>query len=86
MAPIQSAIAQIGAAKQSGKGSVAASPTYAQGVTGGAVMTVEVAQELEERTSGVRMAPAVNRTGADPASTCPSRRHDRICGRIGHTN
>lgn len=80
MPPIQSAIAQIGAAKQSGKGSVAASPTYAQGVTGGAVMTVEVAQELEERTSGVRMAPAVNRTGVMPGIDMTARAHPKGVG------
>ncbi len=80
MAPIQSAIAQIGAAKQSAKGSVAASPTYAQGLTGGAVITVEVAQELEERTSGVRMSPAVNRTGVMPGVDMTARAHPKGVG------
>lgn len=80
MAPIQSAIAQIGIAKQSGKGSVAASPTYAQGLTGGAVITVEVAQELEERTSGVRMSSAVNRTGVMPGVDMTGRAHPRGVG------
>jgi hypothetical protein len=80
VAPIQSAIAQIGVAKQSGKGSVAASPTYAQGVTGGAVMTVEVAQELEEHTSGVRMAPGVNRTGVMPGIDMTGRAHPKSIG------
>jgi hypothetical protein len=80
LAPIQSAIAQIGAAKQSAKGSVAASPTYAQGLTGGAVITVEVAQELEERTSGVRMSPAVNRTGVMPGVDMTARAHPKGVG------
>lgn len=80
MAPIQSAIAQVGVAKQSGKGSVAASPTYAHGVTGGSVMTVEIAQELEERTSGVRMSPAVNRTGVMPGIDFTGRAHPRSVG------
>ena len=78
--PIQSAIAQIGVAKQSGKGSIAASPTYAQGLTGGAVITVEVAQELEERTSGVRMSNAVNRTGVMPGVDMTGRAHPRGIG------
>ena len=80
MAPIQSAIAQVGVAKQSGKGSVAASPTYAHGVTGGSVMTVEIAQELEERTSGVRLSPAVNRTGVMPGIDFTGRAHPRSVG------
>jgi hypothetical protein len=80
VAPIQSAIAQIGIAKQSGKASVAASPTYAQGLTGGAVITVEVAQELEERTSGVRMSPSVNRTGVMPGVDMTGRAHPRGIG------
>ena len=80
MAPIQSAIAQVGVSKQSGKGSVAASATYAHGVTGGSVMTVEIAQELEERTSGVRIAPAVNRTGVMPGIDFTGRAHPKSVG------
>lgn len=80
MAPIQSAIAQVGVSKQSGKGSVAASATFAHGVTGGSVMTVEIAQELEERTSGVRISPAVNRTGVMPGVDFTGRAHPKSVG------
>jgi len=79
--PIQSAIAQIGAARQtSGKGSVAASPTFAQGLTGGSVITVEVAQELEERTSATRLSPAINRTGVMPGIDMTGRAHPKGVG------
>lgn len=64
--PIQSAIALVGLAKQSAKGSAAASPTFGVGVTDGTVVTVEVAQEMEERTSATRISEAVNRTGVMP--------------------
>jgi hypothetical protein len=80
VAPIQSAIAQVGVSKQSGKGSATASATFAQGVTGGSVMTVEIAQELEERTSGVRMSPAVNRTGIMPGIDFTGRAHPKSVG------
>ena len=78
--PIQSAIAQVGVAKQSGKGAVAASPTYGHGITDGSVLTVEVAQELEERTSGVRISPAVNRTGVMPGMEFSGRAHPKSIG------
>jgi hypothetical protein len=73
--PIQSALALVGAAKQSGKGSAETDPTYQHGITDGQVMTVEVAQDLEARTSGTRFAPAVNRTGVMPGIEFTCRGH-----------
>jgi hypothetical protein len=78
--PIQSAIAQVGAAKQTAKGTPGANPTFAHGITDGAVVTVEVAQELESRTSGKRFAPDVNRTGVMPGIDFTCRAHARATG------
>ena len=73
--PIQSALALVGGAKQSAKGSAAADPTYQHGITDGQVMTVEVSQDLEARTSGTRLAPGVNRTGVMPGIDFTCRGH-----------
>lgn len=61
--PLQAAIAQVGAGKQTAKGSAAANPTYLHGITDGQVITVDVQQDLEDRTTTNRVSPAVNRTG-----------------------
>lgn len=73
--PIQSALALVGGAKQSAKGSAATDPTYQHGITDGQVLTVEVSQDLESRTSGTRFAPAVNRTGVMPGIEFTCRGH-----------
>lgn len=78
--PIQSALALVGAAKQTAKGSPGASPTFSHGITDGSVMTVEVQQELESRTSGTRFAPAVNRTGIMPGMEFTCRAHAASAG------
>ena len=78
--PIQSAIAQVGIAKQSAKGSVAASPTFGHGVTGGAVMTVEIQQELSDLTSSKRMSSGVDRTGVMPGINFTGRCHSKSVG------
>lgn len=78
--PIQSALALVGGAKQSGKGSPATDPTYQHGITDGQVMTVEVSQDLESRTSGTRFAPSVNRTGVQPGIDFTCRGHASSIG------
>lgn len=78
--PIQSALALVGAAKQSAKGSAATDPTYSHGITDGQVVTVEVSQELESRTSGTRFAPAVNRTAVMPGMDFTCRAHAASSG------
>lgn len=78
--PLQSAIAQIGAAKQSGKGSAAASPTFAHGVTDGAVLSVDITQDADERTSGSLGLSDINRTGAMPAAGFTARAHPKSLG------
>lgn len=57
---VQSAIAQVGAGKQSGKGS-AGTLTYSHGVADGQVVTANVDQSLLDQTSGSRVSPAVHR-------------------------
>jgi hypothetical protein len=73
--PIQSALTTVGVAKQSVKGTAIANPTYLHGITDGQVMTVEVSQDLEARTSGTRFSPAVNRTGVMPGIEFTCRGH-----------
>lgn len=77
---IQSALAQVGIAKQTDKGTAASNPTFAHGLTSGTILTVEVAQELEEHTSGNRIADRVNRTGVMPGIDFSCRAHSKTLG------
>lgn len=77
---IQSALALVGVAKQTAKGSAAASPTFGHGVTGGTVMQVEIQQELEDHTTGKRQSPGVNRTGVVPGMDFQFRAHPKSLG------
>jgi hypothetical protein len=78
--PIQSALAQVGVAKQTVKGTPISNPTYGHGVTNGTVLTIDVAQGLEDHTSGTRVSPAVNRTGVMPGMDFSCRAHSRTTG------
>lgn len=78
--PMQSAIAQIGAAKQSGKGTAAASPTFAHGITDGAVLSLDITQDADERTSGSLGLSDVNRTAAMPGAGFTCRAHPKSVG------
>lgn len=60
---LQSAIAKVGVAKQTGKGSAASAPEYGHGVTDGSVLNVDVQQDLDDLTSGSRTSAGVIRTG-----------------------
>lgn len=73
--PIQSSLSRVGVAVQSGKGTAAADPTYAQGVSGGAVVSVDVEQALADVTSGSRMAAHVDRTGVMASQEFTGRAH-----------
>ena len=77
MSTIQSAIALVGAAKQSAKGSASAQPTYSHGITDGSVLSLDITQDREERTSGSRFSPGVNRTEAQPGAEWTCRAHAR---------
>ena len=61
--PIQKITAVSGIAKQSAKGTLAANPTFAHGVSGGQQISVEPAQSPLEVTSGKRAATNVIREG-----------------------
>lgn len=54
--PIQSITAVTGIAKQSAKGTLAANPTFAHGLTGGSPISVEPSQKALAVTSGKRVA------------------------------
>lgn len=78
--PVQSALAQVGVAKQTAKASVAANPTFAHGVTGGTVLSVDISQDADERTSGSLGFSDVNRTSAIPGAAFTSRVHAKTAG------
>lgn len=78
--PIQSALSLVGAAKQSAKDSAASNPTFVHGVTDGAVVTVDITQDRDERTSGSLSASDVNRTAVMPGFGYSARAHSKSCG------
>lgn len=77
MSTMQSAIALVGVAKQSAKGTPATQPAYAHGITDGSVMKLDITQDREEHTSASRFAPGANRTEALPGSEFTCRAHPR---------
>lgn len=78
--PLQSGIAQVGVAKQSAKGSAAANPTFAHGVTDGAVLALDITQDADERTAGSLGRTDAVRTAAMPAASFTSRAHAKSLG------
>lgn len=71
--PVQAALATVGIAKQTAKGTIATNPTFGHGVTGGQMVSMQIDQALEERTSSARFAPNANRTGATPGFSFGTR-------------
>lgn len=61
--PLITTSAIVGAAKQASKGTIAANPTFAHGVTGGSPIKVEVSQSALEVTNTKRAAYNVIRDG-----------------------
>lgn len=78
--PVQSALAQVGVAKQTAKGSAAADPTFAHGVTDGTVLSVDITQDADERTSGSLGFSDVVRTAAIPGAAFTGRAHPKTTG------
>lgn len=78
--PIQSALSLVGVAKQASKGSAASNPTFVHGITDGAVVTVDIAQERESHTSGSLTASDVNRTAIMPGFGYSARAHSKSVG------
>jgi hypothetical protein len=77
---IQSALATVGVAKQSAKGTAATVATFAHGLTDGAILSVEVDQSLEEHTSGRRSSGDVNRVGVMAGIDFSARAHSKSTG------
>jgi hypothetical protein len=78
--PVQSALAQVGVAKQTSKGSAASNPTFAHGLTDGAVLSVDITQDADERTSGSLGYSDVNRTAVVPGASFSGRAHPKTTG------
>lgn len=70
---LQTAIADAGFARQTAKGSAAANPEYQNGVKGGQIAQVEITQDVEDLTSGKRVAGHANRTAAIPGAEWTTR-------------
>jgi hypothetical protein len=77
---VQSALALVGAAKQSVKGTAITTATFGHGLTDGAIMSVEVDQSIEEHTSGTRTSGDVNRTAITAGVDFTCRAHPRSIG------
>lgn len=77
---VQSALATVGVAKQSAKGSAESNALFAHGLTDGTVLSVEVDQSIEEHTSGKRASSAVNRIAVMPAAEFTCRAHPKTIG------
>lgn len=80
--PIQSTLAQVGFAKQSAKGTAVTTGFASIGLTGGSVLSTDISQELENRTSGQRMALGINRTAAMFGMDFTCRAHPVTTGMI----
>jgi len=77
---LQSALATVGVAKQTARGTAITTATYGHGLTDGGVMEVEVDQEMEDHTSGVRASVAINRNSVVPGIDFTTRAHPRSVG------
>lgn len=77
---VQSALALVGVAKQSGKASAASTATFGHGLTDGAIMSVEVDQSIEEHTSATRTSNDVNRTAITAGVDFTCRAHPKSIG------
>jgi hypothetical protein len=76
----QSALARVGIAKQTVKGTPAANPMFALGVKSGAVASVDIDQDDEDITSATRISPGSNRTAVKSGETFTSRVFARSIG------
>lgn len=78
--PIQKITAVSGIAKQSAKGTLAANPTFAHGVSGGQQISVEPSQSPLEVTSGKRAATNVIREGVKNGGSIESPAYLKALG------
>lgn len=73
--PVQKRFARLGVAKQTAKGSPAASPDYAFGVSGGNILTTEVEDEELPTTWNDRLLSGHDRKGITPGASCEAVAH-----------
>ena len=78
--PIQKITAISGIAKQSAKGTLAANPAFAHGLTGGSPISVEASQNAIEVTSGKRAFHNVNRESVANGASIESLGYMRSLG------
>lgn len=78
--PIQKITAISGVAKQSAKGALAANPTFAHGLTGGAPISVDANQSAIEVTSGKRAYSNVNRESVKNGASIQSLAYLKTLG------
>lgn len=68
MSPIQTGISKVGLAKQSGKGSAAATALFGHGLTGGAPFSVKPTQAPHQSTAGNRLTKNAYRELLQPGA------------------
>lgn len=78
--PVQTITAIAGVAKQASKGTLAANPTFAHGLTGGSPISVEASQSPLEVTSGKRVSYNINRESVAAGSTIESMAYLKTLG------
>lgn len=78
--PIQKITAIAGVAKQASKGTIAANPTFAHGLTGGAPIVVEASQSAVEVTAGKRASYNVFRDAVANTSEVQSLSYMKSLG------
>lgn len=78
--PLQTVTGLVGVAKQGARGTIAANPTFAHGVSGGAIITVEPTQSAVEVTSGKRARTNANREAVKNSSTIESPAYMKSLG------
>lgn len=78
--PMQKITAIGGVAKQSAKGTLAANPTFAHGLTGGAPVTVEPTQSPIAVTTGKRSYMNINREGVKNGGSIQSLAYLKALG------
>lgn len=80
--PLQATLAKVGFGKQTVKGTAVTTVESACGIISGAPLLTDIQQELENRTSGTRMALGVNRTQAMVGMDFAMRAHPITVGSV----
>lgn len=78
--PVQTVSAQVGVAKQASRGTIAANPTFAHGVSGGAPIAVEPSQSPLDVTSAKRTRTNIIRESVKNTATIESPAYMKSLG------